>query len=129
MSLPKSPAVKDQLVLCHLGEGRIQSAPGGWGQNDILERAARRDRLNTTATTDAEQAREGDWGHFVYLISMHVQANLRWGVAIRAPNGNKKLQWQASSLLIGISQSAADMLESIDSLHPEERHVRTADLP
>ena len=43
MAFPEPPTIEDEIVLCHLRECNVNCATGGWRQNDVLERTARRD--------------------------------------------------------------------------------------
>jgi hypothetical protein len=63
MPFPKAPALKYQIVLCHLGQRNFKSAAGLGRQNDIIEGSARRDVFDRAAARNAKETREWDRRH------------------------------------------------------------------
>ena len=63
MALGEAPPVEDQIMLRHLRERDVERSPRRRRQDDIVECAARHDRLDRAAARDAEQTSEGNWRH------------------------------------------------------------------
>ncbi len=63
MPFPKAPALKDQIVLCNLGQRNFKSATGHRRQNDIIEGPARRDSFDRAAARNAKETREWNRRH------------------------------------------------------------------
>jgi hypothetical protein len=73
MPLAKAPAIEDEIVLRHLGQGRVERASGYGRQNDILEAPTWHDRLDRA--TAAEQTREWDRRHASTVTSGAARSN------------------------------------------------------
>ena len=77
MALAKAPPVEDQIVLRHLRKGAVERSPCRRRQDDILEGAAGRDRLERTTAADAKQTSEGGSRHGFTVLSRQRTINLR----------------------------------------------------
>ena len=59
MPFPKTPALKDQIVLCNLSQRNFKSAAGLGRQNDIIEGSARRDGFDRVAARMPKRRENG----------------------------------------------------------------------